>query len=901
MKKWLKRLLLAVCLLMLPLLLTGVVTYSDTHLEVDYCKTLIPYGDGFAGIEENGVLSHIFCTDADGKLTGNIQVLNIDLGRQSVKSFDQLIEDENGTLYVACTLHEPGGNETKAIYQADFQWERLRLVWEISEEEVEGSFQSEQLFSVIDGELYFTLYQASFDQLLTYAKKPGEPTRQVSATERLGCEPERYVYTEMGLLALYRNQGIFLQNEKIYPSTDSGAILLNGLGYEDGTLSFLDFYQRSIIQVNLHTGAVSSQPIPQELNLSALQNVHPRSDGTFCASMEDGSALSGIYWDGSSVQTFRYLQGDLREHIAGLCFLTALLVELVILGFFWLFWVRKRNGRQKGERYFLSVRTRISLSSIAIAMAGAAIITIISSMFMQQYSRQRQQLNSANAVQSLLGVLERKGSVEIYEGGIYGLPQELTSSLNSWISTQTASGLDYGYELFLRQNGQWYCVYSSDLTAPVPVEYAINGQAQSYCEQAVETGVSQSFEDQRSAGILRYVISAADFSLKGGENCELVAASVTDGYSQQVMTLESVLVLLRVAAGTWLILLLVENLLIWLFMKRLRRLNHELSRSAASGEWKITDFAGQDEVAETAQTMKAMTGSIQVYLRDIRTCNGQYELLIPKDMIRLMGADSFAQVHAGQMVKQNVMLLTISFHSNLAQPVNRLMEEGMEAVRRQQGLLVRFDHKMLRCCFEKEEQALAALQQLLDHPVLKHCSTLFLTPAVLEAGVIGDQSVKRVLTLSKEGNRLRSLEERWTGPGYRGFFLTQKEGQMDGRLSGYSYRMAGWVEETSFYQLISEEENPTQLTTRMSFEEGLCSFRNGDYQTAYEIFDTICRQDSQDLLAAYYRMESYKGLGGSVNEKEGRTTAAPMDDHHGDSVGRSGSSLVGTGPDGFSG
>lgn len=85
--------------------------------------------------------------------------------------------------------------------------------------------------------------------------------------------------------------------------------------------------------------------------------------------MEDGSALSGIYWDGSSVQTFRYLQGDLREHIAGLCFLTALLVELVILGLFWLFWVRKRNGRQKGERYFLSVRTRISLSSIAIAMA----------------------------------------------------------------------------------------------------------------------------------------------------------------------------------------------------------------------------------------------------------------------------------------------------------------------------------------------------------------------------------------------------------------------------------------------------------------------------------------------------------------------------------------------------
>ena len=864
MKGWLKRLWWGIGLLMLPLLVTGVVGYSDTHLKLDYCKTLVSYQGGLAGIQENQMLSQIFLTDHNGKLTGNIQALNIDLWHQRIKSFDQLFQDENGTLYVACTLHGSEGKETKAVYQADFQWEILRPVWEVAQEEVEGSFQSQQLFSVIDGQLYFTLYEDSSNQLLTYAKKPGEEAVQVSATSRRGCEPEQYLYTEKGLLTLYRDQGIFLQEERIYPQSDQSNLLLNGLGYEDGVVSCLDLYQQQAVWIYLDTDVVASQPVQSQLDLTKMQNVHSHLDGGFSASLERGNTLMGIYWDHTGVRTFQNLKGELQWRIIGFCFLLSLLLELMILGILWVFWVRRRAGRRKGERYFLSVRIRISLISIAIVVVGAAVITVMSGLFMKEYSRQRQKMDSANAVQSLLGMLERTAKLEP-SGESKGFSLEFIQKLNSWISDQNANGVDYRYELFLRENGVWYCVYSANLTTPALAEHVMTSHNLVYCNQAVEKDVIQSFGDRRSVGILRYAVSPADFTLPGGENCALVAASITDGYGQQVMILEAVLLLLRVVAITWLILLVVENLLIWLFMNRLRRLNRELAQSATQGEWKITDFAGRDEVAETAQTMKAMTGSIQVYLKDIRTCNAQYELLIPKDMIRLMGADSFTQVQAGQRVQREVTLLTLSLHSNPSETFSQLLKEGLEVVRCQQGMLVRFDLHKIRCCFLQREQALAALGQLLAHPVLGHYGTFFFAPATLEVGVIGNESVKYVLTLSEEGRLLRCLEEQWTGPNYKGFFLGQKDWRIKTGLPGYFSRLGGWVEGRPFFQLLPQKENPLAFATKKSFERGLGRLRKGDYEGAMELFDSICHGDNQDALAAYYRLECEKRL-----EEEGR-------------------------------
>ena len=861
MNRWLKWLLRGVCLLIFPVLFTGVASYFDTHLNLDYCKSFISYQDGFAGIEENGMVSHIFCTDRDGALTSNIQTIGIDLGAQRIKSCDQLITDENNTLYVVCTLYNHKGSSTKVVYRADFTWDRLVPVWKVSEEEMEGSFQSGQIFSITDGVLYFTLYQEKTNHLVTYSMKQSGEMQQVNAVTRQGCDPERCLYTPEGLVTSYRDQGVFLQEEKLYPLEETSQILLNALSYENGILSFLDFGQRQSVRISLSNDAITSKPITGQFDLTNLQSVSPRSDGSFTASYEQEDSLIGVYWNGRTLKNFFYLQGNIQWGEVILYFLLVLLVELLLCGIVWLIWFRKRNSREQEKRRFVSVRTRISVISLLVTVIGTIAITWVSASSIERYSRQREQINSANAAQSLLSVVQVQGQLEEDEKGNLRFSSEFVQKLNTWISHQNANGLPYSYELFLYYNEQWYCLYSSDLTSSVLAEYAVGVKAQEGFQQAVETKFVQCFEDRRSIGILYYTMNAIDFEWNS-QSCPLVAASFSNGYEQQAIILSSVLQLLKVVIITCLLLLLAENILIWLFMHRLRLLNRALQRSAEKGEWEIADFPGRDEVSETAQTMKTMTGSIQVYMEDIQTCNAQYERLIPKDVITLMGASSFTQVQAGQMAQRKVFLFTLALLPQKETAGSKLIETALKCMRAQKCMILHFDDNKVSGCFMRQEQAVLAMQTIFDHPVLRHQVTLFLSPATVQVGVVGNDSVKRVLILSEEGEQIRSLMENLTRQRCLGFFLHMDGAEVESGLSGYSFRLAGWLDETAYYECIPVGEDSPKFCSREKFEQALLEYREGNYQSAAEKLQAICQENSEDTIAATYWLACCKRLGG---------------------------------------
>lgn len=861
MNRWLKWLLRGVCLLILPLLFAGGISYFDTHLNLDYCKYFLSYQDGFAGIEESGVVSNIFRTDRNGTLTGNIQTISIDLGTQCIKSCDQLITDENDALYVVCTLHSQEGRSTKVIYRADFTWRRLVPVWEISEKELKGSFQSGQIFTITDQVLYFTLYQEEANQLVTYSMDQGGEMQQVNAVTRRGCDPERCLYTPEGLVTSYRDQGVFLQDEKLYPLEDTSEILLNALSYENGILSFLDFNQQESVRISLSNNAVSSKSITGQFALTKLQSVQPRSDGGFTASYEQEDSLIGVYWNGRTLKNFFYLEGDIQWWGAVLCFLLVLVIELLLCGVIWLIWFRKRKNGQQEKHRFVSVRTRISVISLLVTVIGTIAITWISARTIEQYSRQREQINSANAAQSLLSIVKVQGDLEEDDKGNLQFTSDFSETLKTWLSQQSVNGLPYSYELFLYRNEQWYCVYSSDLTSPVLAEYAVGVKTQEGYQQAAKTKSIQSFEDRRSIGVLYYSMNAADFDWNS-QSCVLVAASITNGYEQQAIILSSVLQLLKVVVITCLLLLVAENLLIWLFMHRLRLLNRALQRSAEKGEWEIADFPGRDEVSETAQTMKTMTGSIQVYLKDIQTCNDQYERLIPKDVITLMGASSFTQVQAGQMAQRKVFLITLALLPDQETTGSKLIETALKSLREQKGMILNFDEHKVIGCFMRQEQAMAAVQVIFDHPVLQHQVTLFLSPATLQVGVVGNDSVKRVLILSEEGEEIRSLMENLTRKDCLGFFLHMDRAEVESGLSGYSFRLAGWLDETAYYEWILSGEDSPKFRSREKFEQALMEYRAGNYQSAAEELQAVCQENSEDTIAASYWLECCKGLGG---------------------------------------
>ena len=98
MKQWRKWAVRAVCLLVLPLVLACAAGYWSSRLSLNFCRELIPCGDGYAGIQEGQITTRIFFSDGPGSMTGQLLALNLDLSGPQVRSFEQLFRDGEGTL-----------------------------------------------------------------------------------------------------------------------------------------------------------------------------------------------------------------------------------------------------------------------------------------------------------------------------------------------------------------------------------------------------------------------------------------------------------------------------------------------------------------------------------------------------------------------------------------------------------------------------------------------------------------------------------------------------------------------------------------------------------------------------------------------------------------------------------
>ena len=152
MKRWQKGSLLSACLLVLPLLLAILTGYFSSHLRLDYCKEFRGLENGYAGIQEDGLVTSIFQTDMTGKMTGLIRVWNVDFWEQQLQSFEQLIPGDDGMLYVSSTIHGDEAHENQVIYQADFANRQLRETWQIDQSSLGGVLL--QGFTVMDDVLY---------------------------------------------------------------------------------------------------------------------------------------------------------------------------------------------------------------------------------------------------------------------------------------------------------------------------------------------------------------------------------------------------------------------------------------------------------------------------------------------------------------------------------------------------------------------------------------------------------------------------------------------------------------------------------------------------------------------------------------------------------------------------
>lgn len=845
MKRWQKCSLLAAGLLVLPLLLAALTGYFSSHLRLDYCKEFRAWESGYVGIQEYGLSTSIFRTDMTGEMTGLIRVRNLDLWEQRLQSFEQLIPGSDGDLYVSSTIHGDEAHEDRVIYQVDFTKRQLRAAWEIDQSSLEGVLLQD--FSVVDGVLYFTALRHESGNLITYAMERGGAAHPVNEAAAELVNPETCLYTEEGLVCLYRDQGIFLQGRKIYPVQDTGNVLFDALSYEDGVLSFVDRYQKELIRLDLVTGATAVQSLTR-VDLQNMQNLHTTSSGGLTASISVEDALAGACWRDGAVQILTNLEGTLDWILMGWILLIASVAEFVLLAAVVL--LRRAVLRRivHNHRRFLSVRARISLISIAVALASTTLVAAMLIRSVNEYSRQRQQIDAANAIESFLGMVAENVTFEAGPDGRFSFSSDFVDTLHEWSRKQRDYGSDYDYKLFSYQQG-WQCVYSSDLAEMIPAEYIVDEETLDICQAAYDSGLLNAFQVEQADGRKLYIVSASTQVSEDG----LVALAVTDGYDQQVSNLRTALGPIQVSVVACIILLLAENLLIWLFMRRLTRLNRELAWGDAEKGWNITTFPGADEISETSQVLQVMTGSIEQSMKEIRINNAQYERMIPKDVIRLMGAESFVQVHAGQMVSKEGFLLLLSLH----QVSDAWLQAGIRTIRESRGYLLKFNSSLISGCFLRREDLAEGIRKMLTDPILAGHVTVFFSPGMLQAGVVGNDSAKRVLVLSEQGKQLQDLCDRMSGQSHLGFFFDPEGLEMDRVLPRCVFRRSGQFDGRPYYELmrVGKETDPNPELTDV--DEG-----GGDESAACGLKSPNGDPDGGEDMLAAASGDSNSGHGG---------------------------------------
>ena len=128
------------------------------------------------------------------------------------------------------------------------------------------------------------------------------------------------------------------------------------------------------------------------------------------------------------------------------------------------------------------------------------------------------------------------------------------------------------------------------------------------------------------------------------------------------------------------------------------------------------------------------------------------------------------------------------------------------------------------------------IRKMLTDPVLAGHVTVFFSPGMLQAGVVGNDSAKRVLVLSEQGKQLQDLCDRMSGQSHLGFFFDPEGLEMDRVLPRCVFRRSGQFDGRPYYELmrVGKETDPNPELTDVDEgggdESAACGLKspNGD-------------------------------------------------------------------------
>ncbi len=697
---------------------------------VNFCKSIIRENGETYLLSEKDYFSSVLKIDGAGKITDRVTLLSANPFGLTYRSFHDLSADENGDIYISCTVYGNNNKVFAEVYKLDFTLGLPRLVWRSEENAFSEDFRAQ----ASNGRLFIISSADGVSEIFEYS---GGILGKLDAKCPDNIEYKNIMFIDGSEYACAEEVGVFKDGKPLYPA--NGTANVNGFHYENGILSFVDIGTHKLLCYNTKTGEFSEIDCSYA-DFPYMQGMSAYPDGRIVCSFESGEQLLGkIFERSGEAVVYSKLRGDFPVKVFAGIFLFAAAFSGIIFLLYRIIFVRRKN--KSTYRSAASSATALS-AGISLLLAGALCPLVYRTV--NRLNDYQNGFLDENTSRLFAGYLKANFSLE--DGSVPYFTEEdgkrIDDMLSKYNEKLAESGLmQCDFFVFAMSDDVPYCIYRNGNYEPIPAMYTVTLDCADKIAECIGKDSAVTLVDRKTSGI--YKLTVQPFSALSGVSAVNICVCVrSNSYPAAQSRVSAVAFTTAAILAVTVLLLVITNIILRFNLRRLKRLKNAFGKYKKNEDPDEFLIPGNDEVSATGGAISLMTESIRVHQRDLSVGNRKYRRLMSEGVLRLLGTDEVSKINFGEYVTENVLLVRFMVCGD------KSVLEGIGTFAdRLGGGVLSFSSRKADVCFSKSESFPEVLKTLseLDFPyeVLASCGELC-------AGSAGDSQNAWLAAMSDE-------------------------------------------------------------------------------------------------------------------------------------------------------
>jgi hypothetical protein len=612
-------------------------------VKLDYCKNIIPYKEGVVAIQENDMTDTIVYANTDGKILGQIRLPYINYISGSIRNYFNLVIDEGGDIYVIDSLYNKNGEQTWEAFRCRFDLGILEKTWQM--EPPEGYTYSDEFEPVIqDGKLIVLWYKDETGEYNARAYDTSGNEKEFTTEEFVAYQDKEYYAATSRIAEDYADELTYFQNYKV-------------------------------IDVD-----------------------------TFAVCYENDGDLNGFLVENGNEYYYEKFTGNFQWTLIIRIWIILIIFAFIILLVRLLLGRCSRKGNlEKSDVRFVSLTSSIALLS---GLLTVFLMVVISNRVYDDIKSRYEFWITTDCQSAAKYVIEYMQNANVtFDEDVPALSSEMVDeAVSGFHELMESRGESENYDFLIVMN--WddtlYSVYNRIYKNTALANMLISRVAVEYFDEAIKQDEYLRFEDKWSTGLIKYTaIPFRMYSIEKGEYVDTVVGVSTDSYTETLYYLSVVPKILAIVLLLGVIFWIVINVMLRFFLNRIKRLGNDLKIYSDTGNPQSFKVKGEDEIGQTAHTLRAMAGGIEVHKKDIMDSNSHYQKLLPSGIMQLMGKERITQINVGDYCEVEAIMLLFTFQDMDVITREEQIHKVMDFADKYQGIVTGFNRDELYMAVSK--------------------------------------------------------------------------------------------------------------------------------------------------------------------------------------------------------